>query len=249
MSMNLYGEMEKALPGMKYGIHDEMESIAAGENIYPGDPVFGMVGDDKVCYGARISAVSLTADADLIAGNSVSVTVNGITISGITFEGSSEDTIKKIINQIDQNAEIRNLGIDAFYLEGSPRAILLQGPGVTITASAVVTGGASQAEFASAAYSSMKFMGVAAFEQLSYGKEVGYYPASTSVGVVARGKVFVNVADDAHPDDKKLAYIIMSGSNAGKFTDVATGNYDCGCYFRSDRVTGNLALIEVRGMK
>jgi hypothetical protein len=247
--MNIYGEIDKALPGMKYGIHDEMESVAAGENIYPGDPVFGMVGDEKVCYGAHISAVSLTASADLVSGNSVSVTINGVTIDGITFEGNSVETIKKIINAIDQSDDIRTLGIDAFYLEGSPRAIILQGPGVTITASVAVTGGSSQATFAAAAYSSSRFMGVAAFEQLGYGKEVGYYPANTSVGVVVRGKIFVQVADDAHPDDKKLAYIIMSGANAGKFTDVSTNNYDCGCYFRSDRVTGNLALIEVRGMK
>ena len=247
--MTMYGELDKALPGMKYGIHDEMESIAAGENIYPGDPVFGMVGDDKVGYGARVSAVSLTASADLVAGNSVSVTVNGITLSGITFEDSSVDTVKKIINAIDQSLEIRALGIDAFFVEGSPRAVILQGPGVTITASAVVTGGASPATFASAAYSSMKFLGVAAFEQLAYGKETGYYPASTSVGLVVKGKVFAPVADGSNPDDKKPAYIIMSGNDAGKFTDVANGNYDCGCFFRSNRVTGNLALIEVRGMK
>jgi len=247
--MNLYGELDKALPGMKYGIHDEMESVAAGENIYPGDPVFGFVGDDKVGYGAKISAVSLTASADLAAGHSVAITVNGITLSGITFEDSSVDTIKKIINAVDQSQEIRALGIDAFFVEGTPRAVILQGPGVTITASAVVTGGGSPPTFASAAYSASRFIGVAALEQLAYGKEVGYYPAATSIGVLVRGKIFVNVADAASPDDKKPAYIIMSGNDAGKFTDVSTNNYDCGCFFRSNRVTGNLALIEVRGMK
>jgi hypothetical protein len=247
--MNIYDNIEKALPGMKYGIQDEAESLAAGENIYPGDPVFGMVGDEKVGFRAHLSAVMLTASAALVSGNTIAVTVNGITISGITFEGSSVETIKKIVNQIDQNTDIRALGIDAFFLEGSPLSFILQGPGISITATAVVTGGASQPTFSSAAYNSMKFMGVAKFGQLGYGEETGYYPFGVSVSVMARGKIFVPTADASNPDDKKAAYVIMSGSDAGKFTDVAAGNYDCGCFFRSNRVSGNLALIEVRGMK
>jgi len=249
MSMNLYGDMKKAIAGLLYGIECETESLAAGENLYPGDPVFGMVGDEKVGYGAHISAVSLTASADLVTGNSAVVTVNGVTLDPVAFEESSEQTVKKIINAIDQSMEIRALGIDAFSLAGSPKAVILQGPGVTITASITVTGGASQPTFASAAYSSMKFMGVARFQQLGFAKETGYYPANTSVPIQTDGKVFVPVADNANPDDKKPAYIILSGSNAGKFTDVAAGNYDCGCFFRSDRFEDNLALIELRGMK
>ena len=247
--MNLYGDQGKAIAGLLYGIEAETESLAAGEKIFPGDPVFGLVGDEKVGYGAHISAVSLTADDDLVVGNSIVVTINGIVLDSVTFEDSSEYTIKKIINAIDQNLEVRALGIDAFFAEGSPRAIILQGPGITITASAVVTDGASQAEFDSTPYSSMKFMGVARFQQLGYGKDTGFYPAGASVPVQTRGKIFVPVADSANPDDKKAAYIIRSGTDAGKFTDVSTGNYDCGCFFRSDRFDGSLALIEIRGMK
>jgi len=249
MGMNLYGDMKKAIAGLLFGIESETESLAAGENLYPGDPVFGMVGNEKTGYGAHISAVTLTASADLVTGNSVAVTVNGITLDPVTFEDSSEYTIGKIINAIDQNLEIRALGIDASAVAGSPRVVLLQGPGVTIIAAFTVTGGASQATFASAAYSSMKFMGVARFEQLGFAKETGYYPANTSVPVQTQGKVFVPVAVGANPDDKKPAYVILSGSDAGKFTDIANGNYDCGCFFRSDRFEGDLALIELRGMK
>jgi hypothetical protein len=247
--MNLYGKQEKAIPGLLYGIESETESLAAGENIYPGDPVFSMIGDDKVCYGAHISAVSLTASADLVTGNSIAVKINGIDIAPVVFEDDSVTTIKKIINAIDQDQEVRALGIDAFFVEGSHRAIILQGPGVTITASATVTGGATQATFASTAYTSMKFMGVARFQQLGYGKDTGFYPAGSSVSVQTQGKVFVPVAENANPDDKKSAYVILSGDDAGKFTDVSTGNYDCGCFFRTNRFDGNLALIELRGMK
>jgi hypothetical protein len=246
---NLYSGMDKAIAGMKYGLDEETESLAAGEKIYPGDPVFGMVGDDKVGYGAHMSAIALTASGDLVTGNSIAVTVNGISLDPVLFETSSVETIKKIVNAIDQNEEVRALGIDAFFVEGSPRAIILQGPGITITASAVVSNGASQATFASTAYSAMKFMGVARFEQLVFGLDTGFYPEAASVPVQHHGKIWVPVADTANPDDKKPAYVILSGDDAGKFTDVAASNYDCGCFFRSDRVSGNLALIELRGMK
>ena len=247
--MNMYGDLDHAIAGMKFGLDAETESLAAGEKLYPGDPVFGMVGDEKTGYGTHVSAVSLTAGADLVAGNSIAVTVNGIALAAITFEGSSVETIKKIVNAIDQNQEIRALGIDAFFEEGSPRSVILQGPGVTITAAAVVTGGSSQAAFTSTPYTAMRFMGVARFEELAYGMETGCFPAGVSVPVQTHGKIFVPVADGAGPDDKKAAYVILSGDDAGKFTDEAAGNYDCGCFFRSGRVSTNLALIELRGMK
>jgi hypothetical protein len=247
--MDLYGNLEKAIAGMKYGLDAETESLAAGEKLYPGDPVFGMVGDDTVGYGAHVSAVALTASKDLAAGDSTVVTVNGITLEAVEFENSSKETIRKIVNAIDQNEDIRALGIDAFFLEGTPRAIILQGPGITITAAATVTGDGTPATFASTAYSAMKFMGVARFEELVSGMELGCFPAGVSVPVQTRGKIFVPVADTATPDDKKPAYVILTGNDAGKFTDVASGNYDCGCFFRSNKVSGNLALIELRGMK
>jgi hypothetical protein len=249
-SMNLYGDLEKAIAGQSFGLDAPVESLAAGEKLYPGDPVFGMVGDEKVGYGAHVSAVSLTASADLVTGNSITITINGIALEAVTFEGSSVDTIKKIVGAIDQSDEIRALGIDAFFEEGSPRAFILQGPGVTITAAAVVSGGASQASFTSAAYTAMRFMGVVRFEHVVYGNEAGCFPAGVSVPVQTGGKIYAPVADSANPDDKKVAYVILSGADAGKFTDQSGGgNYDCGCFFRSERVSGNLALIELRGMK
>jgi hypothetical protein len=245
----MYDNLQKAIAGQKFGLDAETESLAAGVELKPGDPVFGMVGDSKTGFGASVSAVALTASAALVSGNKVAVTINGIVIPPVEYETSSVATLKKLVNAIDQNVAVRDLGIDAFFEEGTPLAVILQGPGVAITASATVTGGASQPTFASSAYSAMKFMGVARFEELVYGKDVGVFPVGAAVPVQTSGKIYVPVADNASPDDKKPAYVILTGVDAGKFTDVAGGNYDTGCFFRSSRVTENLALIEVRGMK
>jgi len=246
----LYGDLGKVIAGQKYGLHDETETIVAGEKIFPGDPIFQLVGDETIGYGAHVSSVKLTANAALVVGNSVSVTINGVTLSGILFEDSSPDTMRKIVDCINLNEALREKGITAFILEGVPLAFNLSGPGVTITASAVVTGGASQPTFASSANTSnAKFRGVARHTELIHKEGVGFYPNGALVNVMTHGQISVECAESASPDNLKPAYVIMSGDDAGKFTDVSTNNYDCGCLFRSSRIEGNLAFIEVRGIK
>jgi hypothetical protein len=247
--MDLYSNLKPAIAGLKYGLDSETESIGAGEKFFPGDPVFGFVGDDQRGYGAHVSSVSLTAGADLVTGNAVSVTINGVTLAPVAFAASSEETIGEIVNAINANDELDDLGITAYLIDGAPLAFYLAAPGITITASATVTGGASQTTFTSAAYTAMKFMGVAPFEQVSFTEGAGFYPAHTSVPVQTHGKIWVRVPGNVEPGDKKPAYIILTGDDAGKFTDVASGNYDCGCFFRSGKVAGDLALIELRGLK
>ena len=65
---------------------------------------------------------------------------------------------------------------------------------------------------------------------------------------MTHGLVYAPVAEDAEAADKKPAYVVLSGDDKGKFTDEPSGNYDCGCVFRSDAEDG-LALVEVNGMK
>jgi hypothetical protein len=134
-------------------------------------------------------------------------------------------------------------------VDGAPNSVCLESPGLSITAGAVVSGGASQANFVSASYTSAKFLGVARHQELSYVEGTGFYPEGQPVSVMSYGKIWIPVADDASPVDKEPAYIILSGADAGKFTDASgSGKYDCGCIFRSKN-EGGLALIEVRGLK
>jgi len=248
--MDIYGDMAEAFAGMKSGLDEDTETFLAGERIYPGDPVFGTVGDSKKCYRAHVSSIGLTASAALVAGNKVSVTVNGNTLPVIQFINTSQETLRAIVNAINLNDSLSALGISAFMVDGSPLSIYLEGPGITLTATATVTDGASQAEFSSAAYSNTKFVGIARHQEMSFAEGSGFYPEGYAVSVMTRGKIWVPVADNATPVDKEQAYVILSGADAGKFTDVSgSGKYDCGCYFRSGRIKGGLALVEVRGMK
>jgi hypothetical protein len=155
-----------------------------------------------------------------------------------------------IVNAVDQNEAVRALGIDAFQEEGAPNVIYLGAPGTSITAVLTVTGGDSQATFASAADTSSKFVGIAKrSDALSFKDGVGFYPPSMPVGVLVEGRIAIRLADAAVPGDKKSAYIILDGPEAGKFTDDDSGNYDSGCIFRSGRIDEDLAFVEVHGIK
>ena len=241
---DLYRTPQRSIAGQTHGLKGRTRTYSAGEVIYPGDPLFGMVGDDEHCYRSHINAVTLTADSDLVEGNIAALTINGIAVTPITFVESSARTLERLVREIDLNSALSGLGINAFLVEGV-NAFTIVGPGIDIVASIAVTEGASQTLFASAADTSMKFIGVAEHTELSTRKGTGYYDISDSVNVRDWGDIYVPVHDEAHPSDKEPAYIDIAN---GVFTDVSTDNLDCGCFFRSSKQDG-LALIEVRGMK
>jgi hypothetical protein len=127
-------------------------------------------------------------------------------------------------------------------------AIGIVGPGITITASATVTEGETQPTFTPEGDTNMKFLGVAEHTELGFKEGAGFYPQNHAVNVMDFGEIYVPVAEGVSPLDKEPAYIVLSGSEAGKFTNVAAENYDSGAFFRSGEEDG-LARIELRGMK
>jgi hypothetical protein len=244
---SLYDPPARAIAGQKHGLRDNVRTYRAGEKICPGDPVFGMVGDERTCYGAHINAVTLTASAALITGNKVAVTINGKPLPVVEFINSSADTLAAVVQAIELDDDLSALDITAFVVDGA-NAIGIAGPGVTITAGAVVTGGSSQAAFTSTSDTNMKFLGVAVHAELGFKEGVGFYPPTHAVNVMDFGEIYVPVFEGVSPMDKEPAYIVLSGSEAGKFTNEASGNYDSGAFFRSGEEDG-LARIELRGMK
>ena len=244
----LYGDLGQAIAGQKFGLNDKTETIIAGERLFPGDPVFQKVGDDEFGYGAGIMGVALTASAALVDGNAVTVTVNGIALEPVSFVESSPETFRRIANAINLSAELRKIGITAFLLEGEALKFFVTSAGAGINASATVTGGASTPTFESAPNGNSKFRGVARHMDISFRDGAGF-PSGHPVSVMTHGHIVVPVADSANPDNLVPAYVIMSGDDAGKFTHVATDNYNCGCFFRSSQLESKLALIEVNGLK
>lgn len=243
--MNLYGERARAIAGQKYGLQDVVESHVAAENIEPGAALFGKVGDDRV-FNAHKNVATLVASANLVTGNKLAAKVNGVNLDAVDFDTDTDTTLAALADAINGDSELSEAGIGASVVAGS-KTIVIAGDS-DVTASITVTGGESQATFSETATTGMKFVGVAVHEELAFREGTGFYPAKIPVNVMARGKVYVPVAEGATPADKEPAYVVLSGDEKGKFTDDSSGTYDCGCVFRSDAQDG-LALVEVNGLK
>lgn len=243
--MNLYGEPVRAIAGQKFGLQDVTASYLAAEDIEPGSALFGSVGDDRV-FKAHNNIVTLIADADLVDGNSLEATVNGVTLSAVAFDTDTDTTLSSLASAINSDETLSEENIVAAVVSGV-KTLTITGDG-DVEASIVVTGGTSQPTFSATSASGMKFVGVARHEELAYREGRGFYPKQTAVNVLTQGEIYVPVAESAQAADKKAAYVVLSGEDKGKFTDEAQDNYDTGCMFRSDAQDG-LARVEVRGLK
>jgi len=82
----------------------------------------------------------------------------------------------------------------------------------------------------------------------SFVEAANLYPFNDAVNVVSRGVVGVELASTAVPGDQKAAYVVLTaGADQGKFTDSSSGTYVTGAVFKSGRLDGDYALVEVRG--
>lgn len=248
--MGAYGSPDVAIAGMVVGFHNDFESAIAKEDIDFGSPVFGFVGSEDKCYGPHLEIATVTLSADLDTGDTVSVTVNGTTVSE-DFDTDHATTMTAFIAAINADADIAALGIKA--TEGtSNKVVVLTGPaGLDVVATASVTiAGSGTAEASVARSTAGKFLGVAAFVQIGgkdFGAETSCWKEGMSVSILRVGRIWVPA--ESTVADKDAAYVVTLGTGTfGNFTDVSTNNYDIGGYFRSN-VSSGLAELEVRGLK
>jgi hypothetical protein len=250
--VNLYGGLDQAFPGLQTGL-DSQEKIGSGvgqEIINFGAPVFGFVGEEDKVYNAHQDKVTLTLDGDLVAENKYTVVVNDVTVE-VTYGGSHAATMTALINAINTSVDIDALGGSiAAEPGGSNRIIVIKAKGLDLTVTGAVTLGGGQANVAVANSTWGTFLGIAGFLQtggVSYGVETSAYQINDMINIIEKGERWVPVS--VAVSDKQPAYVIYTpGATQGKFTNVSANNYDCGCYFRSNR-TNTLAILEVRGLK
>lgn len=248
--MGAYGAPDVAIAGMVEGFHNDFESAIAKEDIDFGSPVFGFVGSENKCYAPHKDKATVTLSADLVASNVYTVTINGTAVAE-TFDTDHATTMTALIAAIKADTTLAALGISA-AAGSTNRIIVVSAPaGFDLTVTGAVTLGTTQATVAIVYGTNGKFLGVAAFVQ-NGGKDFGAGTAcwknGMSVSILRDGRLYVPA--ESTVADKDPAYVSGLGGvgTLGKFTDVATNNYDIGGFFRSN-VSSGLALLEVRGMK
>ena len=251
--MNLYGNQQLGIPGMVLGNKERVATKIAGHSIAPGEPLFSAVGDPNIVYKAGLTAVAVTISA-LVENNRVALTVNGTGVTPVTAVGAGDvmliETARAIVDAINGNETLYAAGVTAFFNEAAPLKIYVQAPTTAPTVTGTITDGASQGTVASAAFNSNVFVGVALWTAiLAHRNSAGFYEKADAVNVLERGVILVAVTDNAVPSFGKPAYIVLSGADAGKWTDVATDNYDAGCVFYNTTAELGTAYVDVRGIK
>lgn len=245
-----YGTPDVAIAGLLYGMKHDIDSAIAQEDIAFGSPVFGFVGSENKVYGPHKDKATTLLDADLVASNVITTTINGEEVA-TTYGTSHAASMTAHIAAINADAELVALGISA--VAGSTnRGIVISAPaGVNLTVTQAVTLGSTQAGATVTYGTNGKFLGVAPFIQIggkSFGAGTSKWEALQAMNIVKEGMLWVLA--ESTVADKDPAYVsgVGGAGTLGKFTDVSTSNYDIGAFFRSN-VTGGLALLEVRGMK
>jgi hypothetical protein len=248
--MGAYGAPDVAIAGMVEGFHNDFESAIAMEDIDFGSPVFGFVGSENKCYGPHLDKATVSLTADLVASDTLAVVIDGVTVDE-TFATTHAAAMTALIAAIKADTTLAAAGITA-AAGATNRDIVVSAPAGSdlVVTAAVTSAGAGTAVATVAMGTAGKFLGAAAFIQIGgkdFGAGTASYQKGMSVSILRDGRLYVLA--ESTVADKDPAYVVAGGAGTiGKFTDVATSNYDIGGYFRSN-VSSGLAVLEVRGLK
>lgn len=248
--MAMYGYIDQLSAGTKYGSQrtDVTEPYEAESALGFGKAAFGYKGDPDTATNIFTDQNTITLSTDLITGNIVAVSVNGVAISPVTFDTDHDTTMGLVVAAI--------LALDPDYKAvAAGDVITVTTPGVDVVLTAGVTGGASQPTVTigtAAASADMVFLGpvIKAQKAPTDAAEsvVGYIDGET-LEVMRSGYLTVVVDDIANCSENTPVYVILSGDDKGKFTGVAGSNLliNASFHFLGDK-SQDLAVVNFQGL-
>ena len=245
-----YESMEPKLAGLAVGIDiPPSETLRAVEPIDNGKGVFVYEGDEVNGYNVKQDTGTITLDADLVTDNVITttLTIDGVAQTPVETTWDTDHNTTMANHEADLEAAFPGLEVTLTDLPTPNRVFELFWKGKNIQIASVITLGGSQAGITIAYTNSQIYAGIARFDQKSYKDSVGVYVEDDAISVQPRGKICseTSVAVNAHT----RAYIIWQyGANQGKFTNVATNNYDVNCWFRDTIAAAGLAIVETNGL-
>ena len=236
--MSQYNELDKALPGLKYGLDGKVATGAAQSAIAFGAPVFASKGEENRVGALVNDKATVAFDANFVTANVVAgtVTINGGTAVNysVNFNTNHATTFAALVAALDAIS-----GIEVVSFDATARTIVLSANGLLLAVTGAVTGGATQAAVTVTAGTDMVLRGVALRTAKILVNGLSRYEITDPVNILTDGEVWVNTADavDAH----KQAYL----ASGGAWTDEASGNTATPYTFRSSTTAAGLARLEV----
>jgi hypothetical protein len=235
--MTAYNNIDPAVAGLPDGINNKYESWKAREELSFGKAVFGHKGDALNASVFYRDVAKMVWDGDFVTDNSIVVTVDGEAAAAVPFNATQVDTLNDVIAAV---AALDDVECVADSTDTSNRTILIRKKYVEITASAVVTGGASQADETVTYDSSMVYLGITSLTQ----KEDGKYNEGDCINVCYNGRIKVLVK--ANVSANNPAYVDEAGADKGEFSDAGL---DTGSKYRDNALTDGIAIVEITDVK
>ena len=232
--MSEYNELDKALPGLKYGIDSTVVTGCAVNPISFGAPVYGVIGEENK-VGPLLNdkaTVGFSADfsaSNVIAGN-VAVAGRSAVAYSVTYATSHAATFAALVAALK--------GIEVVSSDAVARSIVLSANGETLVVTGAVTGGTAVTVTVTAG-TEMVLRGVALRSAKAQVAGVERYEETDPVNIITEGEVWVTTADTVLA--QKQAYLTAGGA----WTDEASGNTATGWTFRSSTTGAGLARLEV----
>lgn len=219
------------------GFKNTLSPVGIGE-ILPGRGVMKPLNLDYFVMLPRANTASVVISADLVTGNSIAATVNGVVVPPVAFITSSASTMAALATAIENNVPtvisavasgVNNNTITVISQEGTASAI----------SSFVVTGGASQPTGTVTASQSGTFYGVA---QAGYAYQNTFFPLagpnasiSSSTGTpyyngaivptLTQGRIYVIPESVVTSNSPVYLRVTANGANTrlGAFSGIADG--------------------------
>jgi len=239
MQLDYNKNMAEAYEGMIATLENTNVKSGAAEVAVPFG--FGVVqgADENQVSLPYVQIGAITFSADFVTGNVINGTVNGVAIAPVTFSVDQGTTLDHVIDAIDALS-----GVSAIYDSGRT-IIVTSTENENIILSFVVTAGGSQATATYVYSSSEVFRGISVHthKMANLTADTSIYAVGEAVGYLTKGPIWVPTVVAVVKDE--TAYVVVGGANAGKFTNVSSGNLATGGKFIRTVAAAGISIVEI----
>lgn len=249
--MSQYGDFDQAIAGLKYGEDSDVKSFVSKQiaGIAFGLPLFGYEGNDNDVFAFRQNISAMTFDGDFTAGDVITLTVDGVALTPVTYAASHAATLAALVVVVEAE-------VTGSTATGVTRTITIEvEDGVNRAVTETVVGG-TEATGTEVLSSGMIFKGGALFIQKEAAETVDLdgnvlnaatadYELNSSVNGMVEGWMWFET--DGNADSGMPVYVIASGANQGKLTHTVGSNVLInGLTFDITANTANLAGVRLK---
>lgn len=233
--MPAYGDNDQAFAGLPYGTNKDVRSFVSKEinGIDFGLPLFGYEGNDNDVYRYHNNVSAMDFDGDFVTGNSIILTVDGVAVTAVPFNGTHAQTMLDLIAQVE--ADIAGASASSNTGGDNNEITITIEDGIDRVVTEAITGGAGQVTGTETVSSSQVFEGFAmhTHKEAAERKDLegnvlqaatAKYEINSSVNGMIEG--FLWGLTDGNGASSKVVYVITSGADQGKITDVSTDNIE-----------------------